>query len=86
MSMHTPAVPVLLTANQVAEMLGWGLDTVYRRVREGLLPTVKIGKRKFFHRAKLEQFLLQGGAVATIATDEAIAPCAPPTPTLQPTS
>ena len=64
--MQHPGFPILLTVAEVAELLGWRADTVYRRTKEGHLPCVKIGKRRFFHREKLAAFLLSGGAVPTI--------------------
>jgi excisionase family DNA binding protein len=46
-----------MTVNQVAEMLAVSRDTVYRLVRSGALPTVKVGERLMFRPEAIAAYL-----------------------------
>ena len=66
------ALPVVLTVEEVAEVLRIGRTSAYEAVRRGEIPTVKIGRRVIVPRAALERLLastLEGGeqARATVA-------------------
>lgn len=51
----------LLTAKQVAEELGIGRDRVYFLTREGLLPSVHLGRALRIDRVALEDWVKRGG-------------------------
>ena len=51
----------LLKAFEVAEILGCSLDRTYSLSREGIIPSVKIGKSVRFSAEELENFINQGG-------------------------
>lgn len=51
-----------LTIDEAAEMLGVSRDTVYRAVRAGQIPTLKLGARRLvIPRAAFERMLEQAG-------------------------
>lgn len=47
----------LLTIQQVSEMFGLKLTTMYKLVREKKVPGVKVGKHWRFRREAIDQFL-----------------------------
>jgi excisionase family DNA binding protein len=47
----------LLTAEDVAEMLGVPKTWVYEQARKGLLPTVELGRYRRFRREAVEQWI-----------------------------
>lgn len=48
---------VLLTLTQVLEILHISRMTLYRHLRAGNLPHVKIGRRVLFRKADVEKFI-----------------------------
>lgn len=48
----------LLTAEQVAEMLGMTAAWVYEQSRQGRIPTVNLGRYRRYRREAIEQWLL----------------------------
>lgn len=54
----TQAYDELLKPQQVADELQLNIETVYRYIRKGQLPTVRLSAREFrIWRSKLNQFL-----------------------------
>jgi excisionase family DNA binding protein len=49
----------LLTAAEVAEMLGVPKSWVYERSREGLIPTVELGRYRRFREEAIERMVEQ---------------------------
>jgi excisionase family DNA binding protein len=47
----------LLTAEEVAEMLGMSCDWTYDQVRRGRIPVVRLGRRYRFRREAIEDWL-----------------------------
>ena len=47
----------LITAREVAGRTGLSCWTVYRWARIGLLPSIKLGRRRLFDRRDLESFI-----------------------------
>jgi excisionase family DNA binding protein len=58
--MTTPPLTAadVLTAREVANLLGVPQSTVHHWARRGLLPSRKIGRRRLFIRSKVEALLL----------------------------
>ena len=54
---HESTRSTLMTIEEVAEYLRFHPSTVYRLVRQGRLPAVKVGKQWRFHRQALEDWL-----------------------------
>lgn len=54
---HEPRKRTLLTIEEVAEYLRFHPSTVYRLVRKGTLPAVKVGKQWRFDSQILEEWL-----------------------------
>ncbi len=54
-----PDPRVLLTAEEVAELIGMGVDWVYAESRRGRIPTVKLGRYRRFRREAIELWLRQ---------------------------
>ena len=52
----------LLTAKQTAEILQVALPRVYELAREGLVPSVRMGRQVRFDEARLREWLARGGA------------------------
>jgi excisionase family DNA binding protein len=52
-----PALPALLTVDQVAELFDCSADTVEQETREGRLPGIKLGRAWRFPREALLQVL-----------------------------
>jgi excisionase family DNA binding protein len=50
----------LLTAREVADMLGWHVITVYRKARELKIPSIKIGYSLRFREEHIERMLKDG--------------------------
>ena len=46
-----------LTIGEAAKIAGFGINRFGRAVRNGVIPSVVIGKRRVIIRAKLEEFL-----------------------------
>lgn len=56
----------LLTPSQAAEILQLKTDGVYRLVREGWLPAIRVGAKKLrFDEAELRQWIANGGVQET---------------------
>ena len=49
----------LLTAEEVAEMIGMGVDWVYAESRRGRIPTVKLGRYRRYRIEAIETWLRQ---------------------------
>lgn len=47
----------LLTAEEVAQLLGVSANYVWAKAKEGLIPSVRIGRNRRFRRQDLEQWL-----------------------------
>jgi excisionase family DNA binding protein len=68
MTAHTEE-KILLSANEVAQLLGIAPWTVHALVKRRELPHVRLGKRVLFPRRELEAFLAEQ-AQASLAQDE----------------
>jgi excisionase family DNA binding protein len=51
----------VLSASEVAELLGVPQSTVHEWARRGLLPSRKVGRRRLFVRSKIEALLMGDG-------------------------
>lgn len=47
----------LLTAEEVAEMLGMTVQWVWDQSRKGTIPTITLGRKKRYRREAIEQWL-----------------------------
>jgi excisionase family DNA binding protein len=47
----------LMSAEEVAEMLGMGQHWVYEQARRGRIPVIKLGRYMRFRRASIERWL-----------------------------
>ena len=56
MNSQAPERP-LLTAEEVAEMIGMGVDWIYAQSRRGRIPTVKLGRYRRYRLEAIEQWL-----------------------------
>ena len=56
---------LLLGVREAALLLGIGRDSAYALVREGRLPSVRIGRRILVPRAALEQWVLDQAQTTT---------------------
>jgi excisionase family DNA binding protein len=54
--------PVVYNVDEVAELLGIGRSSVYRRIADGTIRTVKVGRRVLIPRAALEELLAEAVA------------------------
>lgn len=52
----------LLTAKETAQILKVTLPRVYELAREGLIPSVRMGRQIRFHEPKLIEWIEQGGS------------------------
>lgn len=52
-----PPGAALLTAEDVAEMTGMGVDWIYAQSRRGRIPTVKLGRYRRYRLEAIEQWL-----------------------------
>ena len=61
----------LLSAEEVAEMIGMTADYVYALSRRGAIPTITFGRTRRYRREAIEQWLfeLEGGTVPSSAQD-----------------
>lgn len=57
MSVQVEDSRLLLTAEEVAAMLGMGVDWVWEQARRGRIPHVKLGRFRRFRREAIEQWL-----------------------------
>ena len=55
-----PLAPTMLCAKAVAACLGYDVGTIYRKVRRGELPAVRIGRSLRFRADEIHR-LVQGG-------------------------
>ena len=55
--MPVTSQPLLLNVTQVAAMMGVSDRTIWRRIREGALPAVRLGGRVLVKREDLEAFV-----------------------------
>jgi excisionase family DNA binding protein len=51
----------VMTATEVAALLGVPTSTVHHWARDGTIPSRKLGKRRIFIRPKIEALLLEDG-------------------------
>mgnify|MGYP001156503627 CR=1 FL=1 len=59
--MVTQTAPLVYTIAEAASLLTLGRSSMYNAVRNGSIPSVKLGRRLLIPRAALEQFLLKAG-------------------------
>ena len=52
-----PPKRILLTAEEVAEMIGMGVDWVYAQSRRGTIPTVRLGRYCRYRPEAIEAWL-----------------------------
>jgi excisionase family DNA binding protein len=52
-----PAARTLLTAVDVAQMTGMGVDWIYAQARLGRIPTVRLGRYRRFRLEAIEQWV-----------------------------
>jgi excisionase family DNA binding protein len=50
---------LLLTAEEVAEMVGMGVDWIYEQARRGRIPVVKLGRYRRFRRESIENWIAE---------------------------
>ncbi len=51
----------LLSSLQVAEMLGESREWVYMAAREGIIPSVRLGRKVKFSEKAINEFIENGG-------------------------
>lgn len=51
----------LLTASKVAEQLDESVEWVYRAAREGIIPSVRLGRKVKFSEEAINEFIRNGG-------------------------
>jgi excisionase family DNA binding protein len=56
-ALHFDELPDVLTADEVAEVLRLGRNTVYDSLRTGVIPSVRIGRRLLIPKAALLRLL-----------------------------
>jgi excisionase family DNA binding protein len=54
---RTPAVPLLVTVEEAAELLRLGRTRMYELVMSGQVQSVKVGRRRLIPRKSLEEFV-----------------------------
>ena len=59
--MLTQPTTLVYTIREAASLLTLGRSSMYQAVRNGSIPSVKLGRRILIPRAALEQFLLTAG-------------------------
>ena len=59
--MLTQPTTLVYTIQEAAILLNLGRSSMYQAVRNGSIPSVKLGRRLLIPRAALEQFLLKAG-------------------------
>ncbi len=57
---ETPPPEQLLTVQELAKFLSLSVPTIYSKVSKGELPTMKRGKRLYFSRTELMDYLKAG--------------------------
>ena len=57
-----PGVQKMLTTEEAAEVLRCSVSHVYGLSREGRLPSVRVGRRRLYPAAGVDEFLAAGGA------------------------
>jgi excisionase family DNA binding protein len=63
----------LLTAKQVAELLQVTLPRVYQLAREGVIPSVRLGRQIRFEETALREWAARGGSLETHKAQETVA-------------
>jgi excisionase family DNA binding protein len=58
MSAEAPG-KLLLTAEEVAELVGMGVDWIYEQARRGRIPVVKLGRYRRFRRESIERWIAE---------------------------
>jgi excisionase family DNA binding protein len=53
-----PALPSVMTIDQVSEYTGISKDAIYRKTGAGLIPHSKQGKRLYFDRGQIDAWLM----------------------------
>ena len=53
----------LLKVDDVAELFNVSVDRVYKMAREGIIPSVRLGRLLRFSTIALEKFIAEGGKV-----------------------
>lgn len=48
---------LLLTAEEVSDLIGMGVDWIYEQARNGRIPVVKLGRYRRFRREAIEQWI-----------------------------
>jgi excisionase family DNA binding protein len=56
-TVHLDELPDVLTADEVADVLRLGRNTVYDALRTGTIPSVRIGRRLLVPKAALRRLL-----------------------------
>jgi len=59
--METNELPLTLTVEEAAELLGIGRSVAYRAVQTGEIPAIRIGRRLLVPRARLLELLGEPG-------------------------
>lgn len=57
MERYSPPTPITLTVAEVATLLGVSLGVAYREVREGNIPSIRVGGRLLVPRAAFDRLL-----------------------------
>lgn len=65
--------PSLLTAEQVAALLGVPTSWVYEQSRRGRIPTVTLGRYRRYRREAIEAWVVRLEAAGSRATAECVA-------------
>lgn len=50
---------LLLTAEEVSELIGMGVDWIYEQARRGHIPVVKLGRYRRFRRQSIEKWITE---------------------------
>lgn len=56
----------ILTPQQAADFLGVKLSSIYKYSMDGIIPKIKRGKRLYFQRSQLIEWLKDGSVSATV--------------------
>lgn len=60
----TASLPVMLTVDEAAEAMRVSRSMIYGLMRDGRLPSVRIGRRRLIAAAEVQQYLTGGGDTA----------------------
>jgi excisionase family DNA binding protein len=52
----------LLTRNQLADMLGISLTSIWSKMKNGELPFMRLGKKIYFRESEINKILQEGGS------------------------